>query len=231
MSNDRNILNRRIMNLLTVCKSYLDQIPQNLENIFGKSSPIQTNFKNDTHEFYDNDFGYRFMEALRNHTQHHGVPVHIIGYPSQIDDIDDSESGISFRAVPYTRYSEIVENKKIKLEILDELSDYSQDDRIDIRPFIRSYVECLGKIHINLRNNSMEDVNIWDQNFNNAYKIFKSSHPDIQFSMLSLFHKENNSSLIERIPLPVNIINRRTTFEKKNSLFINMRRYYISNHI
>lgn len=71
----RSTFNRRIVNLLTSTKLYLDQIYQHVKVC---NLDLANIIKQKTNKEYDSVFEYRFMEALRNHVQHHGLAVHLI---------------------------------------------------------------------------------------------------------------------------------------------------------
>ena len=72
---DIHLFNRRIVNLLTTSRLYLDQAPQHLSASFRKESEYETRFRTLTAGKYDSSFAYRLLEALRNHAQHAGLPL------------------------------------------------------------------------------------------------------------------------------------------------------------
>jgi hypothetical protein len=72
----RNHVSRRIMNLLTSCRLYLDILPHHAAAIFGKGSTSLQKVKDAPSHEYDQSLAYRVMEGLRNHAQHHELPVH-----------------------------------------------------------------------------------------------------------------------------------------------------------
>jgi len=69
------LVNRRLINLLTSCRIYVDHVPQKLQRIYGKQHPILNEFKQATKREYDSSLGYRFCYALRNFAQHGDLPV------------------------------------------------------------------------------------------------------------------------------------------------------------
>ena len=77
----RLCLDRRLANLLTACRLYLDQSDHGISTLFGKGSPELAGVKAFKNGLYDAHWGYRLMEALRNHVQHSGLIVHIISFP------------------------------------------------------------------------------------------------------------------------------------------------------
>ena len=66
---DRLLLDRRFANLLTGCRLYIDHTKHALSAVFGASSKELLELENFKKTLYDSRFGFRFMEALRNHVQ------------------------------------------------------------------------------------------------------------------------------------------------------------------
>ena len=78
---DMQRVNRRLGNLLASARQLIDATPQELEKVYGTGSSAATELKRAQAAAYDSMFGYRLMEALRNHTQHHGMPVGSVSFP------------------------------------------------------------------------------------------------------------------------------------------------------
>ena len=72
---DIHLFNRRIINLLTTSRLYIDHTPHHLTAIFGDNSPEEQQFKSRRSTHYDNSLSYRLLEALRNYVQHRGLPL------------------------------------------------------------------------------------------------------------------------------------------------------------
>jgi hypothetical protein len=68
-------LNRLILNLLSSVRTYLDHTETRLKRTFGDNSSEYKLFKRLTNECFDNHFAYRFLEKLRNYSQHCGLPT------------------------------------------------------------------------------------------------------------------------------------------------------------
>ncbi|HEV7766223.1 MAG TPA: hypothetical protein VGQ76_14555 [Thermoanaerobaculia bacterium] len=68
-------LNRRVMNLLSAIRSYLDHTETDLKRRFGDTSDRVNRFKALTNKLYDNQFSYRFIYRFRNFVQHCGLPL------------------------------------------------------------------------------------------------------------------------------------------------------------
>lgn len=111
--NEKNLVNRRLINLLSASRSYLDQTKHHFHNIFGEDSETVRKIEEFKSQQYDQCFGYRVMEALRNYVQHRGFPIGsvIINRRSV-----ESKSGnrILFSLTPNMHPEDLEEDKKFK---------------------------------------------------------------------------------------------------------------------
>lgn len=127
--------NRLLMNLMTASRTYIDQVKQDFKGVgldqgFGSAACKLLSVE------YDASFNYRFMEALRNHAQHRGMPAH--GYSSN----GDLHGALTFRCMKH----ELIEAGDFKKSVLEEMPS-----QVDLRNAARRYVECLSSVHVALR--------------------------------------------------------------------------------
>jgi len=66
---------RKISNILSSCRLYIDQTKHNFNIIYGNSPKIIESLKAFISNEYDSYFGYRVMEAFRNYMQHRDLPI------------------------------------------------------------------------------------------------------------------------------------------------------------
>jgi hypothetical protein len=137
----RRLLNRRIMNVLTTARAYLDQLPGSINDVSGNENAYSDNLKAFVSLQYDTRFGYRVMEALRNYAQHCGFPIHGMGF--SMHNLRD-EALQEFSVTPSIASNDLREDKDFKRAVLKELQE--RGDSEDIRPLLRDYVSGLGKI-------------------------------------------------------------------------------------
>ncbi len=80
------------------------------------------------------------MEALRNHVQHSGIPVHRISTGAKWTDLDDGllEYSLFFGA----QKKELLLDDGFKKQVLDEMPD-----EVNLRSATRSYIEAISRIH------------------------------------------------------------------------------------
>lgn len=145
---ERNTLNRRIANLLTSCRLYLDHIDHHLSDL-RKIAKIDTDAVGKIKsEQYDEQFGYRFMEALRNHVQHRGLPIKNTIYHDEKKIVDNATKFFVSLSI-YISTEDLTNNNKIKKAIRKEVAEYGE--KLDIMPLARRYVDCIWNIHEKVR--------------------------------------------------------------------------------
>lgn len=84
----RQSINRRLVNLLTSTRLYTDHIQQNIKLCIAQDSNFKV--KKLMAKQYDENFSYRFMEALRNYVQHCGLAIHYFSTPIRWTSQDNS---------------------------------------------------------------------------------------------------------------------------------------------
>jgi hypothetical protein len=177
MQQERNlIVNRRLLNLLSACRGYVDQAPRHLNAIKAlKEGPpplTSADFKRCTSEQYDEYLGYRVMEALRNHTQHAGFPL-VATYDSAWEGEDDARKQ-RFTTKPYIDVAML--GKGFKSCILKELK--TQGKRIPIMPMVRQYIGSLGHVHEVMRKHLHPSVAEWETLVLATIERFREVDPD-----------------------------------------------------
>lgn len=136
----RLALNIRLVNLLTAVRLYIDQLSSHICACIPSDESVKTEVKKIFSTEYDGSFEYRFMEALRNHIQHSGIPVHRISSGAKWTDLDDGllEYSIFF----CSQKKELLLDDGFKKHVLNEMPD-----EVNLRSAIRSYIEAISRIH------------------------------------------------------------------------------------
>lgn len=148
----RSTINRRVVNLLTTTRLYLDQVPQRLADCTADPDCARCEFKQRTNEHYDDFFSYRFMEALRNHVQHCGLAVHHLSHDSKWIG-ESGERVIEISVQPFSEKRHFVADGGFKKKILDEMPE-----KILLMHAIREYLECIGNLHTLVRHHITDYV-------------------------------------------------------------------------
>lgn len=224
-----NQITRRIINLLSTGRLYLDQSIHNLNNIPSIKSINIEEIKKEKNKQYDQYLGYRVMEALRNYVQHRGYPVQSLTYNNKLVGKDPNERYL-FSITPYIRVQEFEKDNKFKKEVLKEIKLLGE--KVDLKPLMREYVEALWNIHAKIRELLKSDILEWEQLFQNTINKFQGKNSKIRSIIgLSAVKQNEGGSYIDSIEIDKFIIEYRQELQRKNSTFINLSKRYVTNEI
>ena len=219
--NDTHVFNRRIMNLLTTCRSYLDQIPSNLESISDIETNIKQQFEDKKKQYIKQSFTYYFFWQLRNYAQHRDIPLK--GNKRKISKIDQKylSTDIERRVVEHT----LEFNIDVKELLIDPkffgnvpCSSFKQKlqespKNLNIRPLIREYVSILAKIHEEFR----QKLNIPFKQSENLIKekIKYYCQQESSDSCFEILKKDEQGDIIERFDIFLRPVERRENMIRK----------------
>jgi hypothetical protein len=152
---DVEVVNRRLANLLTASRMYIDQIKQDVQEVCDDDSEVEDEIDTAFAQQYDSRLGYRVMEALRNYVQHRNLPVGRISY--RADHVERKG------AAPLTRHAVIVsldtdrlrDDGGFKASVLKELS---AKRHVAITPLVRDYLDGLAATHQVVRTKTVDQV-------------------------------------------------------------------------
>jgi len=231
MSRERNLIGRRIVNLLSAGRMYIDQSVQHVEKIYGIPSPNLETIKNEIKIQYDKSLGYRVMEALRNYVQHRGFPIHSMKFSHRRVDIDD-DFQLLHRAIPLIGVAELAEDGNFKKSVLEELKNIQHNDWVDAKPLIREYTEGICNIHEKVREIVRPDLVKWERILDDTIEKFQNKFgKDVPLAGLIIAPTENDGRWAETETIHKGSIERRQALEKKNRVFVNLHKRYASNEI
>ena len=220
MNDSRLIFSVRLANLLSSCRSYLDQTAKNLGCIEPNLGDANT-FKQGCANEYDTRFGYRFMEALRNYAQHGGLPLHISSYGIKAHDPDLLEyfvqTGIDI--------DELRGKKSFKQKILDEITEKN----LYAEPLIKDYIAGLNAIHMTLRKILSEIVDISTKVIQSAIAQYVNSSPEKE-APLGLFAvlMGKGNSWLQTIHLGENVLQRVEILQTRHGSLERMPKSFVS---
>ncbi len=226
---ERRLFNRKLINLLTTSRAYLDQTSHQLSNNFGESSAQYTGFNEKRELEYAAHLGYRVMEAVRNHVQHYGWPIHSVEYHSQLMG-EIAKPKFLFAITPFMKTKYLEEDKEFKSTVLSELKSVEKQKGIDLRPIIRDYIEALADIHTKVRALIQEHIKESEELFIVAIRRFQKKYPGVDPYGLELI-VENNGEIITAVFILKEFVESLKTLEKKNKNLVNLSKRYVTNEI
>jgi hypothetical protein len=222
---ERLTLDRRIVNLLTSCRLYLDQTDRGISRLFGNPSKQLNAVKHFKSDLYDNHKGYRVMESLRNYVQHSSLPVNLITYnlsrnKGRVMDY------IQFMVIPQLSCRNISKMAIFKKSVLKEL--IQQGEKVDLRGPAREYVECLVRLHSKLREVISNRVIDSRSTYQAAVKEYSCvDGENVELPRLLEFTDDGVQS--DEINLVTHFFEYHSTLLSKNDVNRNLKRSFASN--
>ena len=223
---------RRLLNLLRTTRCYLDHVPHNLSEL--KQKNLVYAFKNLTSVEYDAVFEYRFMEALRNYSQHRGLPIHGTSYHSSwVGDMDDNgdftkKSKIRYMVTASINVNKLIKDESFKQKVAEELQGLGSD--LDVTTCIRRYVEALGRVHMGLRSQLKELIENAVAVLRQAIQDYSGGDRDLVIGLYAEKLSEAGE-LLESVPIIDALIDRLERLTRRNRGVVNLSRRYITTEI
>ncbi len=217
LQQSRLAITRRLVNLLTTCRLYLDQSTHHLRGAFGKSSPYEKHHKAEMSSQYDKHLSYRILEELRNYAQHRGYPFHIITFSSSVIKPEPGADTVTI-VMPKLSIAELEEDGGFKSQVLGEIKESYETD-FDLRPHVRQYIDCLHSVHSTLRESLQERVAEWKDDIYAARALFRDdSSQDESIWLLEFIVQDDSGEEKERTHFAFHSIDRHEFYAKKNRL-------------
>lgn len=226
LQSEKSLINRRLVNLLSVCRAYIDYAQPNGSKLLVEESQQALEFDDTFSKHYDSNFGYRVMEAMRNYVQHRGFPIHAIEYSADRSK-QSSRNGSRYQVAIYTK-TIYLKDDRFKAKVLKELD--ALGGRVDVKPLVRDYVECLAQIHERLRAMLTDSLPTWEVQYMKAIEQFKTSFPQAPLNGLVAVEIDGPNRRNE-INLSSEFLEHRKLLEAKNQGFVNLGRRYVSGEV
>jgi hypothetical protein len=212
----RSTLNRRVVNLLTAARLFVDQLPQWVEACGHDPSLVRTELA----ARYDADFEFRFMEALRNHVQHCGSAVHgvTLGGSWLPRGRRDRQE---YTVTAYTLKEMLVQDGDFKKKVLGECPE-----KIDLLHGSRVYIESLGAVHNVVRKMIATTVAAARDTVSSAIKRYEKFSKASSVGLTAF--ATSRGQVEQRVPVLIEWEKVRAELARRNGTLVNLRRRYIS---
>ena len=154
-------LNRKLVNILTAAKLYVDQTCCDLSSGYGKESEIFKQWNQYRQEQHKDSPSYQFMEVLRNYVQHRALPINIAGF-RQATDKRKTPYHVGRTVIVSSYVHNLIEFKdfKKKSDLIEKLQtvDKFKPNAIVLGYHISEYVDCLCRVHDMFRTLTDESI-------------------------------------------------------------------------
>ncbi|MGB2822726.1 MAG: hypothetical protein WBF17_17210 [Phycisphaerae bacterium] len=220
-------VNRRLANLLSACRLYIDQIKHEISALYGFDSAQYQALGQAFSAEYDGYLGYRVLEALRNHVQHRSLPVHNLTYNGSREE-KPNRMLCRHACTPSLSIARIKEEGNFKAQVLAELE--GDDDLVDLKPLVREYVTSIGRVHQGLRQRMHSDVEAWEEVIHSIRARFCETHGD-KTAGLAVIAIDADQRVRESTQVFEEMITRRRRLEQKNRNVGQLRSHYVSSAV
>jgi hypothetical protein len=239
-------INRRMVNLLSNARLYVEQVPQDLDAIY---SPDRGNVRPPTSKRSTqadsepakafihscnrqrDSFAYCAMHALRDYAQHWGIPVHEAFYHLTREDMNP-RSPLRGGLHLFVDVNRLALDPLFNPGVLEKLKHRAnRDGCVELTPFVPAYMEKLCTVHEFLRGRLSADVVLWDQTvaevIERAHGVFGEN-----LSGLAVVAEEQDDEGdyldAEFADIAVEPIHWRHQLEAKNRDFVNLSARYVA---
>lgn len=200
----------KLANLLSSCKAYLDQTPQHLNELEPQCGESVV-FRLATNREYDGRFGYRLMEALRNYSQHAGLPLHGASYDARRKE-GEEEGMLQFSVATHVMVDRLKSDKAFKQAVLKDVTA----EKLPAEPLVRDYIEGLSSIHMELRQLLKDRAEGWMKITRDAIIEFVEGSPDGSTLGLCAMQLGKGNEWLQTVPLIDDMLERVEILQKRN---------------
>lgn len=224
------LVNGSLLNLLSSTKAYLDQVPQHLNDIFGKESLEATAFTQLTHNEFDARFEYRIISALRNHLQHGDFPVKWLEFSSAWSKNEGVKESCAHKIAVLLSVDDLIRNDFIRAATRAELEATGQS-RLDVKPLVRGYISSIAQLHSNVRTSFDQKAQLSEDRVRALIiRAVNGGSTDMLWGLSAVAINETGQFL-EKIPVFPENIDRRKHLIKRSSLNTNMEKHFVSSEV
>jgi hypothetical protein len=220
-----SIVVRRLLNVMSTARGYLDQSSSLIKGMLEDPELFQ-DYDDFKHCLYDEHLGYRVMEALRNYSQHSNLPLKSTSFTTKHSKLSNT-SRVTLK--PYIKPKNFLNDDKFKASVREEL--ISIGDTVDIKPLLREYIACLGKLHNEARkiidkksSSVIEHLNVLSDRYFDLFDY----EDDLTFMVL----KQSKPNLIEESEyLYTSLDKARKKLRSKNGRIMFIEKLHVSGEV
>lgn len=177
-------------------------------------------------KIYEDSIGYRFIEALRNYSQHTDLPFHTTTYHNFLEDKNNPKSTNHVTAISlYAIKEKLLKDKKFKKEVLND-----HPEKIDIILNIRYHLEGLYKQFDFLKDRFLAVGETSREILDNITSEMQTKTEKKIFK-LDAFAAESDDTTIERVPIVTNWYEATKESMKELGNLTNLHKRYVTGKI
>ncbi len=221
---DRALFNRRLANLLTAAKGYVNQIPSEVSAIDGD---LRRTVGAALRREYDDRIGFRGLSAIRNYTQHVDLPVPSAVYRSELIG-RGADAQVAITVEPTLRPSRMQVDRKSNAKVLADLARLGPE--VPLKPLVRDCIEGLWSVHRFTREQLEPHISEWEAVLAAAIAAYQVQSEDVE-STLGLVAVEIDAEgkhAVELAIAPDVVSDHRRYLERRNGLLDGLSDRYVT---
>jgi hypothetical protein len=227
----RGLVNRRLLNLLSSTRAYVDQVTHDVGELAGASAKDQAkdHLKTLFSGEYDGHLAYRVLEALRNYVQHRSLAVGSLSFGSKWFEQLTPRARRRHSLQVYLDTDALVGDDYFKSSVLQELRA-SGKGNVLLTPMVRQYVDCFGHVHRQLRT-------YVEATAREAENLFRGTHERGVANCggkpvgIVVRRESSDGVRLEQHDIFLDLIDRRREFESRNGTSLNLSQGYVSTEV
>lgn len=218
------IVVRRLSNLLSSCRLYIDQIKHDVASAFGSNHPTVERIISKCSEEYDATLGFRLMETLRNVMQHRSLSGFVLKHSLEADP-PGPHARLRTRVVPLLEVDGLRE-AGIKASVRDELagSNYAE-----VNGRVREYVQGIANVHTEFRRAAEPERKQWAEVYRSAYERGNATWATGEMRASDLVAIDESGAIVESRHVFLEPLDYLAGLERKNAGPWALARSYVSN--
>jgi hypothetical protein len=219
----RSRFNAAFVNLLTSARLYVDQVRSKASACAPDEMGIGSEVKALLSTEYDSSPSYRFMEALRNHVQHAGLPVGFVSYGSSRNKEEDYAL-LEYYMIVMAKKSLLLEDPEFKQSALEGLPE-----NIDLLATTREYLEALSRAHNGTRQKVNASVALARQVVQEAVDEYSAAYGKKPVGLAAI--RASDGRWDEKISILLDWDDVRERLHMRNPVLTNLSKRYVSSRI
>jgi hypothetical protein len=215
---------RRLSNLLSSCRLYIDQIKHDISEAFGSDHAAVQRVNSKCSEEYDATLGFRLMETLRNVMQHRSLSGFVLKHANDADP-PGPQALLRTRVVPLLDVDDLRE-AGIKAAVQQELvgSDYAE-----VNSRVREYVQGIANVHVEFRKAAANERERWASVYRAAYERGNAAWAEGEIRASDLIAIDDAGQVRESRHVFLDPLEYLGSLERKNAGPWALARSYVSN--
>ena len=214
-------LNRRVVNLLTASRLYVDHLGQHVKICLPEKDKCEDAKKLFSLQ-YDHCFEYRFMEALRNYVQHRGLAIHSSSLGGFWTSKDKKNDELEYKIRIFTHKDAVSSDNSFKRAVANEMPE-----KVNILLASRKYISSISKAHGELRQLISDNVTKSRNIVLEQIESFKNQSDGNSIALAALKINQDDE-VIERVNILLDWDDVRLHLVNKNKVLHSLGQSYVS---